>query len=472
LITSKTVANLLAALALLLFLSMAATRRLNFDESLAVRAGWLEVTGNDFQPAFLMPWTLLCGAVARAFADPGTTFLFLRLTAAGGVALAFASALRAAAAGPTATAAAAWLAIGNAAFATHALEFRYDAAVLILLLLAYRALVRETSPFWFGALAALLALHHLKGIYFAAGGVVIYLAMSHERRAAARRLVFGALALLSGWIGLLLLVGLGDRFLASLRTFATIATDSARVSLASSLGPTLLRDLAWWVLVLSAAAVAMSRRGRATDGAGHRAELAALAIAALGITFWLVHPHAWPYLVALPVPFLVIAAVRGFARRAGTRRYVAAFVLGLAIQVASSGAVPFSSMVAGFSSPMAGEVAMLRALRADASSADRILDPSGLAYFILPCTHEWYLDSLFRERIAAGTWMSELSSNVPSECTLVLNSYRLEALPPAAIAVLRRDFVGMPCGLAVRRQRGRLPTAERLGGTAEVESFW
>ncbi len=54
-----------AVLAGALFVGLALTRRLNFDEALALRAGWLDLAHIPAEPAFLMPWTLFAGAVGH-----------------------------------------------------------------------------------------------------------------------------------------------------------------------------------------------------------------------------------------------------------------------------------------------------------------------------------------------------------------------------------------------------------------------
>src|SRR5512141_943860 len=79
----------------LAFVALAATRRLNFDEALALRAGGLELSGTDAAPAFVMPWTLALGALAHGLGDPGAVFLAARLVVALGILALLASALAA-----------------------------------------------------------------------------------------------------------------------------------------------------------------------------------------------------------------------------------------------------------------------------------------------------------------------------------------------------------------------------------------
>jgi hypothetical protein len=71
----------LAALLLVNFLLFALTRRLNFDESLALHAGWLSFNGVPAQPFFYMPFSLVLGWLAPLIEDPGRLFVTLRLAA-------------------------------------------------------------------------------------------------------------------------------------------------------------------------------------------------------------------------------------------------------------------------------------------------------------------------------------------------------------------------------------------------------
>lgn len=464
------VAKFLTAVAGAIFLALAVTRRLNFDEALALRAGWLDLAGEPSAPAFLMPWTLFAGTVGHLLSDPGAVFVCLRLVAAGGLMYAFVVAMRAAEVSPPGVAAVAWLALANAAFATHAIEFRYDAAVLILLMVAYRMLAAGTSPLALGAIAGVLALHHLKGAFYAVGVGAILLLLSTDRRRDLGRFVAGAGTALATWTLLLLALGLLKRQAESLATFFSLAAVSERAPLMATLGSVLRRDLAWWLLVLVAICrVLMLHRDERTE----RRDLVALSLAALGIGFWLVHPRAWAYLAALPVPFLLLIVARTFGQGWRNLRWpTIAAASGLALQLASGAAPLFGHLPRAFAASMRAEVEMLRQLRIDATPADRILDPSGVVYFVPPCTEQWYLDTLFADRTAAGEWMRELQFDLPADCTLALDTYRLSALPPNARRALGSGFRRLASGLAVRRDRPLRPQAESVSGSGSVESFW
>jgi len=466
----RLIAPSLTGLAGAAFVGLALFRRLNFDESLALRAGWLDLAGEPSAPAFLMPWTLLAGGVGHAFADPGAVLICLRALAAGGVAWAFLGALRAAGLSDSGIAAASWLAVANAAFLTHALEFRYDAAVLILLLVAFRLLIQRDSTVALGAVAAGLALHHLKGVYYAVGVVALLLLQSTERWRDMRRLLLGAALSGAAWLALLAPLGLLVRFVESLRTYVSLAVGGGRAPVGAALGPVLLDDLAWWLLALVVLGQRALRRARSPSD---RPDVVALALAALGIGFWVVHPHAWAYLAALPVPFLALVVIRALARDPGARRWGAAAALaGGLLQIVSGAAPPLAQVPRALAAPVAPEIALLRELKASLQPGDRVLDPAGLLYFVPPCVHEWYVDTLLVERVRAGTWMSELGPGVPRACTLALNSYRLNALPRGALEDLAQDFVPLASGLAVRRDRPADRSLAELPGTGRVESFW
>lgn len=464
------IAPLVTGLAGAAFVGLALFRRLNFDESLALRAGWLDLAGEPAAPAFLMPWTLLAGAVGHALADPGAVLICLRALAAGGVAAAFVIAAHALGLSGARLATASWLALANATFLTHALEFRYDAAVLALLLLGTRELVREGSRIPLGALAGLLALHHLKGLYYAVGLVALQLLLSGVRRRALRELLLGAVGVLAAWVALLASLGLLSRFVESIHTFLSLAGGGRRAPVTEALGPVLLGDLAWWLAVLVALALGVRRRGLSQQGAS---VVVPAALAALGVAFWLVHPHAWAYLAALPVPFLVFASVPRMAEDPRARTWTAAaYGLGMLLQTVATAASPLGYVGRALAAPMAPDVALLRGLREEVAPEDRILDPSGIVYFVPPCVEEWYLDTLFVDRVRAGTWMAELARGLPPRCTVALATYRLNALPRAAREALAREFVPLASGLAVRRERPVDRSLFELPGDGRVESFW
>jgi len=121
---------LATGLASLLFLFASGIRRLNFDEALAPRSGWLELAGQPSAPPFHMPAVLLLGMAAHAIEDPARLFLVGRLTVAVTALAALGWLLYRAHLGPVSAAAAALICLLQAAFAVHAYEMRYGWAIL------------------------------------------------------------------------------------------------------------------------------------------------------------------------------------------------------------------------------------------------------------------------------------------------------------------------------------------------------
>jgi hypothetical protein len=460
------------------FLALAALRRLNFDEALALRAGGLELAHAHAAPAFVMPLTLAFGAAGRWIADPGTLFLVLRLTVAAGLLALLVAAFVALGLGGARLAVAIAFTLCQASFVTHALEFRYDAAILCALLLLAIALGRRSRPRpWLaGAAVAVLTLHHLKGLFLAALLVPWVVLRLRSARGGTARWAGGVAATLALWSVVLGGLGLGERWLETLRQFVTLAGNVTRVPFQVALGPAMTESLAWWAIALWALVVTLWRRGVPEDTDGSSGT--ALALAAAALVFVLVHPHPWPYMLALPAPFLAaIVAGRLPSLGGGARRvlsWVACGVVAVAVQAVATGRPPWDPWTRALAAPRAPEVATLRRLRAASGPGDRVLDPSGLVYFLPPCSEDWYTDTLFAERAAAGRWMQALASGIPADCTCALHTYRLGALPAAARDDLQRDFVLLASGVALRRGDPRLAKlAEPVPGlSGRIESFW
>jgi hypothetical protein len=448
----------LAIAASLAFLALAVTRRLNFDESLALRAGTLELARADAAPAFLMPWTLALGALARLVPEPGALFLVARVATAGGLLALVVVAARACGLAGTRLALALALTLVQRSFVSHGLEFRYDAALLGGLLTIAIAVADplRARPALAGVAVALVGLHHLKGALVAlAVGVWVWVRL--RGAPSGRRRFVAALGLaLAGWLALVAATGLGGRWLESLSEWFALALGARRVPLAEALGSTMLGDLAWWSGIaagLVAAALAL-RRGEV--GAG---ESTGLVLGCGALALVVVHPHPWSYMLALPAPFLAVVLAHRLPRRSEPRRLAAwagLLALALAFQVAVAGRSPVAAWREALAASREPEVEALRRLRAAARPGEAVLDPSGLAYFLSPCSREWYTDTLYADRPG---WMSELSGGVPNRCVWVVHTYRLSVLPQAAQTELGERFELSGSGLALRRGDARL---ERL----------
>ncbi len=477
-----------AALALLAlgFAAAALGRRLNFDEALALRAGWLLVQEIPAAPPFAMPMTWLLGLLGSAIEDPGTVLLLARLAVLAALVPATAWALTAARR-PATAALAAVLTLSQATFVVHAPEFRYDAALLVGWLVAYRLLLdgRPRSHLHLGAVAGWLAAHHLKGLYFALCLLLVAALAALARRGGRGRrlahLLAGLAAALGLWIGLAALLGLGDELAAVYRTFFGLAAGaSERLAPWESLAGTLRRDTVWWLGALLAVVATVWRL--AAGGARRlleRRDSWTLAFALLPLGFLFLHPHPWAYMLTLPAPFLALLMAERLAEaaaRPSPRWVAAALAVVLVLQWAATRATPWQVYLDALAAPRGPQVETLRLLRARALPGDRIFDPSGMAYFVDPCIGEWYLDTLFREPARRGLWMSELERVDLASCNWLLNTYRVRMLPERLERRLAGSFVLLEGGggLALHHEDPRLAGEPPGPGLAhrELTSFW
>lgn len=95
-----------------------------------------------------MPTVLFLGRLARHLPDPGTLFMLARLAASISVLGALAWVLLSAAPARTAGLAAV-LTLSQGTFVAHALEFRYDWAILVAWLAAFGLIVRQARRDFF-----------------------------------------------------------------------------------------------------------------------------------------------------------------------------------------------------------------------------------------------------------------------------------------------------------------------------------
>ncbi len=466
-----------------LFVAAAVTRRLDFDETLALRAGWLLLERVPSSPPFAMPATLLLGALARALASPTAVFLVARLLTVAAVGAAGAAALRLAAVPPREALLAASLTLLNASFFVHGLEFRYDAALLVGLLAAYGLLVRgrPADLILLGAALAWLAEHHVKGVYFAAGVYAFALVRAGADRRRLLRLHAGLGAGLAAWGLCVAALGL-LRPVRDVYAFWTGVGQDAPRDL-RSIEEAFRHDGAFWISACAAAAWVFfgPARPRVRELRESRVFWAA-AFALLALGFTLVHPHPWPYMLALAAPFaaLVVAhAVVALGRRSPASALAAAVAF-VALQPLVSPAGIATAITTTFESPRRPEERVLAVLGSLARPGERVLDPSGLAYFLRPCTEEWYVDGVLRPRVRAGTWMTDLSPGRLAGCTWIVESQRLHMIPDAAFRAVEGRVRFVAGGLGLDRADPRIPELERLSregphdraGRFEVKSFW
>jgi len=438
---------ILAGLAACNFLGIALTRALNFDESLALRAGWLLWERLPARPHFLMPWTLAMGLAAQSSLDPGVLLPLLRAAAAVGMLGALGWCLSRSATDQGEAALAALLTLCNGAFLLSGLELRYDLAVTLAWLLAFSLLSRpdRRGAAALGMLAALLALHHWKGVCY--GGALTLIAgwtLRRDRRALGW-LVGAALTTLLLWAGLVVALGMGDELLALYVDFAQVSLDAKRVAPWEALGPRLLADLPWWLAALPGLVLALRR-------ADPLARLAA-AFAAVPLGFALIHPNAWDYMLAPVAPFAALLAARGWLPilRRARRAWPAGLVLG---GLLLGTALPAS--IRAWQSPLRPQVEALRLLRAEARPGETVFDPAGLAWFLPPSEPEWYLDTLFRPALERGDWMAD-SVQGRVRADWLIYSYRLEWLPKTTTGSLIDGYSQACGGVWLRTGDERLP---------------
>jgi hypothetical protein len=466
------------------FVSAAATRRLNFDESLALRAGWLLWERVPASPPFAMPATLLLGALAGTFADPATVFLVARLLTVAAVAAAGLLACRLAAVPPWEALLAGSLTLVNAAFFVHGLEFRYDAALLAGLLAAYGLLVRARPGdlLLLGAAVAWLAEHHVKGLFFAAGLYVFALVRVGTDRPRLLRLHAGLAAGLAAWGLAVAALGFSGPVLDVYGFWSSLGSGATGRDLRSAL-EAFRRDGAFWLAAGSSAAWVFfgPARPRAADLRESRVFWAA-AFSVLTLVFLGVHPHPWPYMLALPAPFaaLVSAHAAGALWRRGPALALTAALSAVALQPLVSGTSIVTALSTTFESSRRPQERVLAILRSLARPGDRVLDPTGLAYFLRPCTAEWYVDGLLRPRARAGLWMTDLTPRSLAGCAWVVESDRLRMVPETAGRAVEERYRVVAGGLGLDRGDPRLPELERLSlegphdrvGRFLVKSFW
>lgn len=474
-----------AAIAVAVFLAavllaVGAGRRLHFDEALVLRAGWLLTGRIPASPPFAMPATLAAGAAARAIADPGALFLSLRLATGALVLCGLAFAARRGTSGPAGAGAAFGLTLLTYAFVAHGVEFRYDAAILAGLLAAFGLIVRgrEADFALLGAVAAFVAAHHAKGLLLGAAVLAFGALRAGGDRRRLTRLAGGAAAAATLWIGVAAAFGALPDVVGTVITFGRLgaAAEVRRWPWETQIARTFQLDAAFWAAALLAAGAAVWDFARRRPAAWREEPAVwALLFLALGLGLPFLHPMPWPYMLALPAPFAaILIAGRAPAWLEGRRR---AAVLGAAAAAVAAQTLFLQAPVGAaywtsIASPREPEVEALRTLRRLASPGERIFDPSGVAYFLPPCTREWYLDTLFQPSAIRGKWMAEVPSLSPAECPWVLFTYRLEMLPPPAKARLASGWERRVWGLGLRRGDRRLADLPPARPGDEITTFW
>ena len=388
-------------------------RRLNFDEWLILRAGWLITSQEPSNLHFLMPWTWLAGHMDQLLPSAPILVTVVRLMTAATILTTLAWALKAHHRSWHDALHAYLLTLSCGAFIAHGIEFRYDAVVLCAWMAAWGALAHPTPGRLriVGALIVVLALHQTKGLLYAAALTLITWAINNRQEPKSwRQVLIGALMAAVPWFSLLLAQGLLDEQVAVYAQFARLRTELGAPAWTELLAQ-LRNDTYWWAL--AATATAMAIRRQILGSALHITSIMAIP----PIAFILVHPHPWPYMLVPCIPLLSSLCITALATRPKTFTMFAA-CLTLAVF-----AMPHH--IHALQADGRDDLQLLAQLRAVQTSDDRVLDPSGAAYFIKPATPYWYLDGLFRHRLAQGTW-HPAPENPESLPQFVLRSYRLD----------------------------------------------
>lgn len=452
------------------FIAVALTRRLNFDEWLVLRAGWLLANNEPTALHFLMPFTWTVGVFASAVADVSIAVvvprLFIAILVAGSLWWSLRQNLS------VSLAQFAFIACMTCgAFLSHAIEFRYDAVILCAWLLAWGLLARPSHLRYVlvGAITCLLILHHTKGMFYAFSLSAYLVLMIRPQYRDYLRLVAGFMAVLLLWLLVLGLAGLYQEQFEIYRQFSALAVSFGHVDPWHALGGRFMADLVWWLIVLPLLALALWK------GRAGQLLMSTLWFGVTPLVFILLHPRPWDYMVTPLIPFAAAIAVIGGRyllenTRLKTVAGRAVLVPLLAWSLAGAGEYVYALGITNHR-----DLDTLGWLQRVVVTSDVVLDPSGAAYFIKPVAPDWYLDTLFRSKVADGTWMQETRNNL-DRATVVVDSYRLRWLPEEDVAHLQKSHVPVCSWLWLRRGDARIPSAaERCSandGAGSLQNFW
>lgn len=483
------------------FVTSGLTRRLNYDEAIPLRAGWLLFEGESGGLPFCMPVTVLFGALAHAIEDPGTVFTIGRtLVLVSVLGILVAGARQAAAAVEGLAGVARQFAVLctvlllNAGFLTHAIEFRYDTVILVALFSSWALLSRKSPPYAVvGVLVVILGTHHMKGVVYAAAvwGLACLKIMLLDAKAAgaqprtfawplARRLLgrlhAGIAITALSWIALTAALGFLDDALIVYRFFSeiTVGVTKRWPWQSTNLTSAFFRDTAWWLLVPALAVLHVARE-RARPLAESWPVLSAGALALSGLAFLFIHPLPWAYLLALPAAFAGLLAAREihlhWRARWAKAALGAALILGAVFQESYFPLSLRDSVRNSASAPRSVEVEALRELRARMKPDDIVVDPSGLAYFIKPAHPEWYADGIFWELIIEGSWMAGLDEIISQRCPWFVHTDRSMVFTEATTARLQERYVYSGRGVFLCRSDPRAGVPLQ-GPPMRLRNYW
>ena len=461
----------LCILGVVALVTIAVLRRPNFDEWLVLRAGWLVVNRESSGLHFLMPFTWLAGMLTAAFSNVVLPALVLRLFVVTTVLLLLWWGMQKQLGDAFSTSFAFFLCLVSGVFVSHAIEFRYDAVILLCWLWCWGIASRNVGQhecLLLGLACALLALHHTKGLFYA-GSLALYVGVSISFSLKLfGRFALGIILITVPWLLILLINGLVEEQLKIYQQFSTLAMESARVSVWDALAGRLSTDAFWWLLVVPAAILGLLRRV-----VEKRRWISSVFFAAVPLSFVFLHPHPWDYLIVPIIPFLCTFAAEGsgFVReRLPVRAQTFIAVLLVPALLISVAGVYIQSLQA----KAVEDVHLLREISRQLRHDDKVVDPTGAAYFISPLDPEWYLDSLFRDSLANGRWMRATVSDFQN-ASIVIASYRLGWIEDVAPVGLSRSHERVCGWLWMRRGDDRIASLRQRCGSPDSEvllNFW
>jgi hypothetical protein len=429
----------------LFILIISVTRQLNFDESLALRAGWLYINAIETHLSFNMPIIWVIGCVVGSIEDPGAVIVILRIIVFISLAAVSIFIHHRLKLPPLHLLLWVTLCLTNGAFLTHGIEFRYDWAILVAWLIAF-ALISKPAKYRYiilGLILGWLLLHHLKGVIYALWLYIFTISIiySDEKDRCNALVQFHSMSVLFIAIWMLILAALGqinDLFNFYLQ-FKQLAANVSFENRTSKILYRLSKDSIWWICALIAACISIY----SLNSSKHL--LWSLLFSLAPISFIIIHPLPWAYLVTPIVPFVAFTMAWSlyyfyltFSEkiRIKTLCYcsITIFIVFMAKETVPQYQVDSLNIT----------IQSLRLLKSYVSISDKIIDPSGTAYFIKPAHHDWYIDKLFRELAKQGRWQVGIEKSI-YEADWALNTHRLNWLSDDAVKIVEQQFP-LVCG--------------------------
>lgn len=413
---------LLAASAIFLISSI--TRTFNFDEWLAIRSGWLTTGDVENNLNFLMPWTWALGIFSRTSEDPEITLISLRLITASLVMRTLWDALNRIAENRSDAIKIFLLCFSSGVYVSHAFEIRYDAAIIILWMLAWNLTTGKISGrnyYWIGAIIALLGLHHTKGAFFATSLSLYLLALKKPDKLEITKIIIAGSATTLAWISIASTTSNIEEQLNLYFQFYEIGKSSNSKAIFESLSERVYQDWVWWTAV---AIVIIVGRIFFRGNTNHNQTLW---FAITPAVFIALHPRPWNYMLVPIIPFISYIAYENLKkislwveRKLSLNYSITTIVLTVVILSNASSTVKLTN------SSNKNDLHILSLLNYQKNESDSVIDPTGAVYFIEPFDPDWYLDTLFIPLIFNQTWMKKTQFQGKEAATFIVMSYRLQ----------------------------------------------